>query len=266
MHRSGSLRLRSGLRLNRCCRMRSGGGRSYIRRLLCNNGLLRCYVRLLRSRLAEYGFYLLLRATPTTDIFVGKSELGYLYKHKFYQQSFVATHTVIDIALVAEFHRLIKELRGAQLSLHAIAFADGCPNFEQLQGLFISAYQQITEVRSESRNEVISVETLLQNLVEDEQTLAHTVLQETVGQLEIVFVIEYVKILYYTLIRHMSVGEAHHLIEDRQGIAHTTVGLLRYHVQSFRFCLYILAGSHMLQVLYYIRHTDSTEVVNLASA
>ena len=121
-------------------------------------------------------------------------------------------------------------------------------------------------MRSESRNEVISVEALLKYLVEDKKALAHTVLQEAVGQLEVVFIIEHVKVLYYTLIRHMSVGEAHHLVEDRQGIAHTTVGLLRYHVQSFGFSLDILTCSHMLQVLYYICHADSAEVVNLTSA
>ena len=71
---------------------------------------------------------------------------------------------------------------------------------------------------------MISVETLLQYLVEDKKALAHTVLQEAVGQLEVVFIIEHIKVLYYTIIRHMSVGKAHHLVEDRQGIAHTTVG------------------------------------------
>ena len=61
-------------------------------------------------------------------------------------------------------------------------------------------------------------------------------------------------------------GEAHYLVEDGEGIAHTPVSFLCNNVQGFRFGFDVLLEGYVLQVFHRIVDCDAAEVVNLASA
>ena len=63
----------------------------------------------------------------------------------------------------------------------------------------------------------------------------------------------------------MSVGEAHHLIEDREGITHTTIRLLGDHVECLWLRLDPLARGNVGQVFHHVGNADAIEIINLAA-
>ena len=121
-------------------------------------------------------------------------------------------------------------------------------------------------MRSQSRNEVIPVETFFQYLVECKQAVRDSVFQKSICQSEIIFIVQYIQVLYYTLVSDMSVGKAYHLVENRQGVTHTSISLLCNHVQCFRFGFDMFLSCHVLQMFYRVAYTDTIEVVYLATA
>ena len=71
-------------------------GRSYLRLLCC-------------GRLSEYGFYSLLRATPTTHVIPLGGKLCNLYQGQFYQQTLIFADAVIQITLITKLHGPVQE-------------------------------------------------------------------------------------------------------------------------------------------------------------
>ena len=63
----------------------------------------------------------------------------------------------------------------------------------------------------------------------------------------------------------MSVGEAHHLIEDREGITHTTIRLLGDHVECLWLRLDPLARGDIGQVFHHVSNADAIEIINLTA-
>ncbi len=61
-------------------------------------------------------------------------------------------------------------------------------------------------------------------------------------------------------------AEAGSLVEDGEGIAHTSVSLLGYHGKRLLLVLDAFLLSHHLEVVDGVGHGHSLEVVNLASA
>ena len=62
----------------------------------------------------------------------------------------------------------------------------------------------------------------------------------------------------------MSARETHHLVEYREGVAHTPVGLLGDDVERFGFGGDALLRSDILQVLGNVGRGDALEVIDLA--
>ena len=81
-----------------------------------------------------------------------------MYQGEFHQQALVLASTVVQITVIAEFHGPVQELLVAFLRLLLIAFADTCSYFQQGEGNGILAYQQIAEVRSQSIDEMMGIE------------------------------------------------------------------------------------------------------------
>ena len=63
----------------------------------------------------------------------------------------------------------------------------------------------------------------------------------------------------------MPVGKTYNLVENRQGITHATVSFLCNNVQSLRFCFNMFFSGYIFQVFYRVVHTDTIEIVYLAS-
>ena len=63
----------------------------------------------------------------------------------------------------------------------------------------------------------------------------------------------------------MPTAKTHHLIENRQRIAHGTIRLLCNYIQSFGFSFNTFATSHILQMFYNISHTNAIEIIDLTT-
>ena len=203
---------------------------------------------------------------PTSGIFRFGCELCHLNKGKLYQQAFVLALSVVQVAVVAQLHGFVKELWCTFLRLSLVSVSDRSTGFQQLQGRRVSAYQQVSEMRSQPRDEMVAVKSFSKNIIESEQAFGYFIFQEEIGQLEIIFVVQYVQVLNHTLVGDVSVGEAHYLVEDGEGITHTPVSFLCDDVQGFRFGFDVLLAGYVLQVFHRIVDRDAAEVVNLAPA
>ena len=90
-------------------------------------------------------------------------------------------------------------------------------------------------------------------------------LQEEIREAEVIVVIQYVETADDTLVGDVALCVAHHLVEERERIAHTTIGLLGYDVQRSLFGLHALLGSHVGQMLHDVVQLDTREVVDLTA-
>ena len=79
------------------------------------------------------------------------------------------------------------------------------------------------------------IESFIQHIIQEQQSIADLVCQKMICQSEIIFVVQYIQVLDYALIADVSAGKADHLVEDRQGITHTTVSFQGNYIQCFRF-------------------------------
>ena len=241
---------RSRWRMNRSLLYRWSG--SYLRRL---SG----------GRLWEHGFYSLFRATPTTHIIPLGGKLRNLYQGQFYQQTLVLADAVIQITFVTELHRLIQERQRAFLRLFLITLADTRSHLKQRKCYRIFAYQQIAKVRRQSGYKVTSVESLIQHIIEKQQRITHFIGKKAIRQTEIIFVIKYIQVVNHAFIRDISSGKTHHLVEDRQCVAHTSICFHGNHVQCFRLCWDSFFRSNIRKMIHRIFHTDTIEIINLTT-
>ena len=141
-------------------------------------------------------------------------ELCQLYQRQFHQQALVAAEAVVQIAVVTQLNGLIQERQGALPGLLAVALPNAGSYFKQGQGGGICADQQVAKMGSQSGDEMVAVEALVQYLVEQQQGIAHFVVQQDVCQAEIVLVIQHVEVFYHLLIGDVSSCEAGCLVED----------------------------------------------------
>ena len=74
--------------------------------------------------LVEDWFYHLLRATPIAGIIFFGCYLCELYQCQLYQEAFVLALSVVQVAVVAQFHCLVEELLLAFLCLSLVSFSD----------------------------------------------------------------------------------------------------------------------------------------------
>ena len=222
--------------------------------------LLRC--RLLRG---GYGFTDWLRARPSRHLLAFGVDLAQLDERQFHQQAFVAAGAVVQVAVVAQLHGAVEERQGTLLGLLAIALADAGPHLQQRQSDGIFADQQVAEVRGEAGDEVAALEALAQHLVEQQEGVADAVLQQLVGQAEVVFVVQYVEVFDDALVGDAAAGEAHHLVEDGECVAHAAVGLQGDDVQGLGFGGDAFLGGDVGEVGHGVLHADALEVVDLAA-
>ena len=83
---------------------------------------------------------------PTSGIFRFDCELFYLNKGELYQQAFVLALPVVQVAVVAQLHGFVQELRRTFLRLSLVSIPDRSTGFQQLQGRRVAAYQQVSEM------------------------------------------------------------------------------------------------------------------------
>ena len=111
-----------------------------------------------------------------------------------------------------------------------------------------------------------TVETFVDDVVEQYHDVHGLVLQGEVDNLEVVVGIQHVQVFNDLLVGDVALTERGCLVEDAQGIAHATVSLLGNNGQRFLFNGDAFLLSHILQVVDGIAHRHALEVVNLTAA
>ena len=193
-------------------------------------------------------------------------QLRKLDERQLHQQTLVAADAVVEVAVVAETDGTVEELLRASLCLLLIAAAHLGTHVEQGQGDRIAAHQHIAQMRSKSPDEVASIEASAEYLVEKQDAVRRLVFQKQVGEAEEIVVVEDVQVFDDALVGKVSSRVAHHLVEDGEGIAHSSVGLLGNHQESLFLSGYALLCSHIPQMFHHVADADAVEVIHLAAA
>ena len=189
----------------------------------------------------------------------------YLDECEFHEQTLVAALAVAQVALVHQFQCLIKEAGGTFLGLFLVFISLSLADFKQRKSLFVLGHQHVAYMLCQSVDEMSAVETLRDDIVEQYHDVADLVFNGEVDDIKIVLRIEYVQILNHLLVGDVPLTERGSLVEDGEGIAHTTVGFLRYHVERVLFVGDLLLFGHHLQVVDDIGNRHPLEVIDLTT-
>ena len=179
--------------------------------------------------------------------------------------------TRIDRRLVAGLagrgngQRIVQELKRAASRLLLVAQPQGLGQLQQRGRASRLAHRQVPQVSAQGRHKMQGIETLGQHLVELQQRRGIILRQEGIHQRKAIFVIQDVQVLHH--IRHLYVrpAERHRLIEDREGVAHRAIGLLRNDMQAFIIDRNVFPRSDGPQVPDDIGNADAIEIVGLAA-
>lgn len=107
------------------------------------------------------------------SIFFITGELTNFYQCQFYQQPFVFTDSIIQVAVVAYFQRRKNKFGFTVSSLLPVSFGNFGAHFQQLYCHRIFAYKYIAQVRTQSGNKMMCIKPIIQYFVENEQRLAN---------------------------------------------------------------------------------------------
>ena len=187
----------------------------------------------------------------------GFLELTQLNERQLEQESLVPALAIMQIAFIGQLNSLIQRSVGTLPGCFAVSVADRCADFKKHDRAFIFADQQIAEVRGQPRDDMLSVEPFLYNLVQDEQACPYVSFQNSVRNAEIIFVVQHIEVLDHGLVGNVSARVADYLIEDRQSVAHPPVGFLCDDVQRFGFGFYLFLVGYILQMFYGVDDRDA---------
>ena len=117
----------------------------------------------------------------------------------------------------------------------------------------------------QSVDEELCIETVVTNLLEDEQCAGHIARQECLVEAEVVVVIEHIEVLDGALVGDIPLARGRHLVEYRERVAHGAVGLLCYDIECGTLGLDAAVVGNILQLCHNVGHCDACEIVDLAS-
>ena len=120
-------------------------------------------------------------------------------------------------------------------------------------------------MRAQPADEALGIEPFRQNFVESQHGGSIVALEEVVGQLEVIVVVEDVQVLDHLLVAHFLAAERHCLVEERERITHCPVGFLCDDVHGIFTHRNFLLGSDVLHVAHHVLNADAVEVVGLAA-
>ena len=133
---------------------------------------------------------------------------------------------VVDIAAVHNLEGVVQELNGAFLRLLLVALPLCLAGLKQLCRLRVLRHEHIAHMARKSHYQVAAIEALRQHTVEEQHNVGHLVLKGEVYDVEIIVNVEDVQVFEYLLVGDVPLTEARRLVEDGQGITHTSIGLL----------------------------------------
>lgn len=206
------------------------------------------------------------RAKPRGQgIGVALCQLSNLDECEFDEQPFVLAHTVVEVAVGTLADGGVEETWLTALCLLAVTLTNLIARFEQFDGGCITADEQVAQVIVEAGDEMAAFESFGKNFVEGEHDFGDFAVEEVIYQLEVVVMVEDVEVGDGLLISDVSLAKRCHLVEDAEGVSHTSVGLLGDDVEGSRFVGDAFLTGHIFEVPNDVLHGHAVEVVNLAA-
>ena len=180
-------------------------------------------------------------------------------------QALVVGSAVVDVALVVDFQGLNQEGQGTGLRLHEVTLPQLLADLQELHCRRVFADQQASQMVSHTADKVLRFKTFANNVVQDEQDVTCVAMQDMVDNLEIIVVIKNIQVVDDILVSDVLSAEAHHLVENGEGVAEGTVGFLGDDVQSFGFGGHALVLGDKSQMTGNVVDRNALEVKYLAS-
>ena len=149
--------------------------------------------------------------------------------------------------------------------LRPVTFGHAARHLKQRQRLRILAHQQVAEMAVQPRHESLSGKTLAQHLVEKQQSVRIVSGQDLFGDRKIGIVIEHVERRGHLGDRQILPAERNHLVEHRQRVAHSAVGLAGDQVQRLVVVGHSFLRSDVFEVLHAVLDANPVEIVNLTA-
>ena len=157
-----------------------------------------------------------------------------------------------------------EELRRALLRLLAVAVEQRARKLDE-RNRGPLGQQQIAQVLVQARHKGLARESLREHLVKADEGLGVVAPEEQIDHREVGVVVQHVECLRYGLVLQVGVAERDGLVEHRERIAHTSVGLLGDEVERLLVELNALLLGDVFQVTHRILDADAVEVIDLAA-
>ena len=191
--------------------------------------------------------------------------MAYLDKRKFDNETLVGCIDIVKVARVAEIHSLIQLAERTTCRLLLVAFRYLACHFHQRHQFRRVGHNKFAQMRRNTVDKHPRVKTVVAHVFVDEERLLDIVVGKSVDKTEIIVVVKDVEIVDSGTIGDVAHRCGCHLVEYRQGVTHSAVGLLRYHVKSLRLgCVTLMVGN-IFQLLGDVGGRDALEVIFLAS-
>ena len=197
--------------------------------------------------------------------FFGLRKQSKLHQGQFDKQPLVVASLVLHIGLVDRIQCTNQESQINTRGLGAELRFDIVRHFHQSHRAGIFAHEQVAQVRSEPRNEVVRIEAARNDAIEDEQRFGDFRFSDGVDHIEVGFLVEDVQVFCNGRVVEFLAGEGDQLIENTQRIAERAICLSGHYMQRSFFGFYPLFRADALQVFHHVRHGDAVEVEDLAS-
>ncbi|GFI53715.1 hypothetical protein IMSAGC022_00307 [Alistipes sp.] len=161
-------------------------------------------------------------------------------------------------------YRTEQKIFAALLRLPAVSLHERAGKLDQ-RDRRTASHKQVAHVLAESGDEGLRREAAAEHVVETQQGLYVVACQQQVCHVEVGVVVQHVERGGYLLVVELRAAERYGLVEHRQGVAHTAVGLARDEVQSLIVGLDPLLRGYVSQILHAVLDAYAVEVVYLAS-
>ena len=181
-------------------------------------------------------------------------------------QTGVGGETVAGLAGGRDAERVIQPLDAAARALLLVSRLQRIRQVQQRLQAARAAHQQIAQMRTDRGHEMRRIETLRQDLVQQQQRRRIVPGKGRVHQAETVIIIQHAQIADHVRAMDILAAESDRLVEKREGITHGAVGLVRDHVQRLVVDRNPLLAGDIPQVADDVRHADAVEIVGLAAA
>ena len=184
---------------------------------------------------------------------------------QLHEELLVGGRAIVEVAVVEELHCRVIPLQREGRGLLGEAAADVVGSLEQRQRPPVGGHHEVAHMLRQRIDEEEGVKAAVAHLFVEEQGLRHVPFAESVDELEEVIVVEHVEVLHHRLVGDVSPAGGAHLVEDRKGVAHSSVGLAGDHPEGAAVGRDPLLRGDVGEMVGDVVDRDALEVIDLAT-